>query len=51
MVTGGTDTGVMKHVGKAVQEYMEAHEYQKELVVLGIAAWGCLTGRDKLVTQ
>mgnify|MGYP002630676715 CR=1 FL=1 len=47
IITGGTNTGVMRLVGEAV-----ADEYHKsDLTVLGIATWGVISLRDKLIVR
>ncbi|KAL5271968.1 hypothetical protein ACHWQZ_G000234 [Mnemiopsis leidyi] len=43
IVTGGTDTGVMKMVGEAV------YGYPGEIVTIGIATWGIVRGKSQLV--
>lgn len=42
LVTGGTDTGVMKLVGEAVREY------QANVPCIGVTAWGAVHGREQL---
>ncbi len=45
IITGGTNTGVMRLVGEAVAE-----EFQdNKLTVLGIATWGKIALRDKMI--
>jgi transient receptor potential cation channel subfamily M protein 7 len=45
IITGGTNTGVMRLVGEAV-----ADEFHKsKLTVLGIATWGKIALRDKMI--
>ncbi len=47
IITGGTNTGVMRLVGEAV-----ADEYHTtNLVVLGIATWGVIALREKLIVS
>ncbi len=48
IITGGTNTGVMRLVGEAVAEEYEKYSTESELVVLGIATWGITSMRDKL---
>jgi transient receptor potential cation channel subfamily M protein 2 len=43
IITGGTNAGVMRLVGEAVSEEFNS------LVVIGIAAWGTIASRNKLV--
>jgi len=50
IVSGGTNTGVMLHVGKAVRQYAHVTKNQS-LVALGIATWGTLHNRDQLIKQ
>lgn len=45
IITGGTNTGVMKLVGEAVSESIS------KLTVIGIASWGKIALRDKLVQE
>ena len=42
VITGGTDSGVMKFVGQAM------HEYNVDLPLIGIAPWGATNGRRLL---
>ena len=50
IVTGGMNEGVMRYVGEAVRDsgYLAS---QKPAVAIGIAAWGCVHGRDSLVSE
>jgi transient receptor potential cation channel subfamily M protein 2 len=45
IITGGTNTGVMKLVGEAVAESMS------KLTVIGIASWGKIAMRNELVEK
>lgn len=45
IISGGTDDGVMKLVGDAVDEDL----FGNEVPVLGIAVWGCVSFKDKPV--
>jgi hypothetical protein len=45
IITGGTNTGVMRLVGEAVSE-----EFNK-LIVIGIATWGKIALRKKLIVS
>ena len=49
ILTGGTNTGVMKFVGEAVREHMlETGASEQKIVALGIAAWGIIDNKDSL---
>ena len=54
MVTGGTNTGVMKHVGEALQRSFQFTEqpghYINRIPCIGIATWGIVNERQKLRT-
>ena len=43
IITGGTNTGVMKLVGEAISEDLS------DVPVIGIASWGKVAFRDKLI--
>ena len=45
IITGGTNTGVMKLVGEAVSESIS------KITVIGIATWGKVALRDKLIVR
>jgi hypothetical protein len=47
IITGGTNTGVMRLVGDAVAEDLNA----QDLTVLGIASWGCIAFREDMVHE
>ncbi|MED6272277.1 Transient receptor putative cation channel subfamily M member 2, partial [Characodon lateralis] len=49
IITGGTHTGVMRHVGKAVRDYALSNPMQGNIVAIGIATWGVIHNRDILV--
>ncbi|XP_062389510.1 transient receptor potential cation channel subfamily M member 2-like [Sardina pilchardus] len=50
IITGGTHTGVMKHVGMAVRDYtLSSSATQGKIVVIGVAAWGTVHNRQSLV--
>uniref|UniRef100_A0A1A7X7P7 Transient receptor potential cation channel, subfamily M, member 2 n=1 Tax=Iconisemion striatum TaxID=60296 RepID=A0A1A7X7P7_9TELE len=49
IITGGTNTGVMKHVGQAVRDYALSSMQGKEIVAIGVATWGIIHNRDTLV--
>ncbi|XP_034059864.1 LOW QUALITY PROTEIN: transient receptor potential cation channel subfamily M member 2 [Gymnodraco acuticeps] len=48
IITGGTHTGVMKHVGKAVRDYALSSSTQGQIVAIGVATWGTIHNRDAL---
>ena len=47
IITGGTNTGVMRLVGDAVAEDLNA----QDLTVLGIASWGCISFKENMVHE
>ncbi|KAM3842235.1 transient receptor potential cation channel subfamily M member 2-like [Diretmus argenteus] len=50
IITGGTHTGVMKHVGQAVRDYaLSRSSTQGQIVAIGVATWGTLHNRQVLV--
>ncbi|KAK3749590.1 hypothetical protein QZH41_019731, partial [Actinostola sp. cb2023] len=52
--TGGTNTGVMKHVGEAVRGQTVTHptmDDESRLHVIGIATWGIIDHRETLITN
>nr|XP_057938678.1 transient receptor potential cation channel subfamily M member 2 isoform X1 [Doryrhamphus excisus] len=49
IITGGTNTGVMKHVGQAVRDYSLSSSMQGQIVTIGLATWGVINNRDVLV--
>ena len=56
VITGGTNTGVMKHVGEALQvvskgQYSTQWDSQKRVYCIGIATWGIVEHRNMLVNQ
>ena len=54
IITGGTNTGVMKLVGEAVAEEYPKYSTdsdKEQLVVLGIATWGNIAMNDQLVHE
>jgi len=51
IVTGGTHTGVMKQVGEAVRKHTLVHGNKKPIVAIGIAHWGYISNRKKLVNR
>lgn len=44
VLSGGTNHGVMKYVGDAVNILLSSHR----VVALGIAPWGCIMNRKEL---
>jgi hypothetical protein len=42
IITGGTDTGVMKLVGEAVRDYQAA------VPCIGVSTWGVVNGREQM---
>ncbi|XP_029385890.1 transient receptor potential cation channel subfamily M member 2 [Echeneis naucrates] len=52
IITGGTHTGVMKHVGQAVRDYaLSSSSMQGQIVAIGVATWGVIHNRDALVSS
>uniref|UniRef100_A0A3B4UZH4 Transient receptor potential cation channel, subfamily M, member 2 n=1 Tax=Seriola dumerili TaxID=41447 RepID=A0A3B4UZH4_SERDU len=52
IITGGTHTGVMKHVGQAVRDYaLSSSSMQGQIVAIGVATWGVIHNRDTLVNS
>ncbi|XP_041921258.1 transient receptor potential cation channel subfamily M member 2 [Alosa sapidissima] len=50
IITGGTHTGVMKHVGMAVRDYtLSSSSARGEIVAIGVAPWGIVHKRQSLV--
>ncbi|XP_035828049.1 transient receptor potential cation channel subfamily M member-like 2 isoform X2 [Aplysia californica] len=49
IVTGGTNTGVMKHVGEAVRDFGLTSEGR--VMTIGIAPWGCVQNKEHLITN
>ncbi|KAI4893011.1 hypothetical protein NFI96_027337 [Prochilodus magdalenae] len=50
ILTGGTHTGVMKHVGKAVRDYtLSSSSVDGQIVAIGVATWGVIHNRQTLV--
>ncbi|XP_033115311.1 transient receptor potential cation channel subfamily M member 3-like [Anneissia japonica] len=47
ILTGGTNTGVMKYVGKAIREH--SLKSQKKIVAIGVASWGIVDHREDLI--
>ncbi|XP_021180116.2 transient receptor potential cation channel subfamily M member 2 isoform X1 [Fundulus heteroclitus] len=51
IITGGTHTGVMKHVGQAVRDYGLSNSMQGKIVAIGVATWGVIHNRHDLVNE
>ncbi|KAG9271648.1 transient receptor potential cation channel subfamily M member 2-like [Astyanax mexicanus] len=50
ILTGGTHTGVMKHVGMAVRDYtLSSSSLEGQIVTIGVATWGVIHNREALV--
>ncbi|XP_077393579.1 transient receptor potential cation channel subfamily M member 2 [Festucalex cinctus] len=49
IITGGTNTGVMKHVGQAVRDYSLSSSMQGQIVTIGLATWGVIHNKEVLV--
>ncbi|XP_035953132.1 transient receptor potential cation channel subfamily M member 2 isoform X1 [Halichoerus grypus] len=50
IITGGSHTGVMKQVGKAVRDFTLSSSYnEEEVVTVGIATWGTVHNREGLI--
>lgn len=47
IVTGGTNAGVMKHVGEAVRDFGLTSE--RKVTTIGIAPWGCVQNKELLM--
>lgn len=50
IVTGGTHTGVMKHVGMAMRDYtLSSSAFDAQVVAIGVVTWGVVHNREPLV--
>lgn len=49
IITGGTHTGVMKHVGQAVRDHALSSSLSGQIVAIGVATWGIIHNKDFLV--
>lgn len=55
IITGGTNTGVMRHVGEAVKGHTEMSrgamftDKTSPVHLIGIASWGIVEHRSKLI--
>lgn len=48
IITGGTRTGLMEFVGDAVKDHIITSGRKNDVVVLGVATWGCVANRQAL---
>lgn len=48
IITGGTNAGVMKHVGEAVRDYGLVSASTNPIIVIGVATWGCIQNKEDL---
>ncbi|XP_074622988.1 transient receptor potential cation channel subfamily M member-like 2 isoform X1 [Acropora palmata] len=51
IITGGTNTGVMKHVGEAVREHEMTLGSEDKVNVIGIATWGIVDRKESLIAS
>ncbi|KAL9974194.1 hypothetical protein ACROYT_G011206 [Oculina patagonica] len=51
IITGGTNTGVMKHVGEAVKEQAITFGSEDKVNVIGIATWGIVHRKESLIAS
>lgn len=51
IITGGTNAGVMKHVGQAVRDYSLSNSIQGQIVAIGVATWGVIHNREALINE
>uniref|UniRef100_H3B0C1 Transient receptor potential cation channel subfamily M member 2 n=1 Tax=Latimeria chalumnae TaxID=7897 RepID=H3B0C1_LATCH len=52
IITGGSNAGVMKHVGKAIRDYtMGSCSKDGKIVAIGIATWGTVYNRESLLSK
>ena len=49
IVTGGTNAGVMKHVGEAVRDFGLTADGR--VMTLGVAPWGCVQNKEHLISK
>lgn len=47
IITAGTDTGIVKHVGDILKEYFPKSKHN--LIAIGIAPWGVVSEKDSLI--
>ena len=51
IITGGMQKGVMKLFGEVVRDRVAGDGNKAGLVAIGIATWGCVSGKDSLVND
>ncbi|XP_033624226.1 transient receptor potential cation channel subfamily M member-like 2 isoform X2 [Asterias rubens] len=53
IITGGSNSGIMKYVGDAIRDYALAsgNATRTNVVAIGIATWGVIDQRDKLINE
>ncbi|XP_033724836.1 transient receptor potential cation channel subfamily M member-like 2 isoform X2 [Pecten maximus] len=51
IITGGTNTGVMKHVGESVRDYGLTSVSSTPVVAIGIATWGVIQNKQELISK
>ncbi|CAB4001045.1 transient receptor potential cation channel subfamily M member 2-like, partial [Paramuricea clavata] len=51
IITGGTNTGVMKHVGEAVRQIKVVGGASSDINVIGVATWGIVDRGADLVSE
>jgi hypothetical protein len=49
IITGGFNTGVMKHVGEAFREYASNVVSDEKIVVLGTCTWDMVANKTGLI--
>ena len=47
IITAGTDTGVVKHIGDILKEIMPNSKHN--IIAIGIAPWGVVSEKDSLI--
>ncbi|XP_032424081.1 transient receptor potential cation channel subfamily M member 2-like isoform X1 [Xiphophorus hellerii] len=51
IITGGTHSGVMMHVGQAVRDCALNNTTKRKIVAIGVAPWGVIHNKDKLINE
>ncbi|XP_043987924.1 transient receptor potential cation channel subfamily M member 2-like isoform X1 [Gambusia affinis] len=51
IITGGTHSGVMMHVGQAVRDCTLSNITKPKIVAIGVAPWGVIHKRDNLINK
>ena len=51
VITGGLNTGVMRHVGEAVKDYAHVGRGEDKINVIGIATWGIVSRNEALISS